>query len=240
MNKKSRLRKRSAFFLIMGIVGLFSVLIGFTKTFFVPVSFGTFNAPAIIYVHGILAFCWVFLYFTQAFLIRKNRYLTHKRLGIIGLIIAIGIAVTMIPAGKFQVEKELAMGFGDSAISAILGVFISALMFLLLVFYGIYKRRVPQTHKRVMLLALLVLLWPAWFRFRHYFPSIPNPEIWFAVVLADSFIVISMFWDKIANGKIHPAFLYIGTFIIVEHIFEVLMFDSSNWRVIAKTLYGWL
>lgn len=88
-----------------------------------------------------------------------------------------------------------------------------------------------------MLLATLVVLWPAWFRFRHYFPSVPRPDIWFAVVLADSLIVISCIWDKSINGKVHPVFKFVGVFIILEHIFEVIYFDSPIWRSVAKFIY---
>jgi hypothetical protein len=74
-----------------------------------------------------------------------------------------------------------------------------------------------------------LLLWPAWFRFRHIFPSVPDPHIWFAVVLADSLIVISIIWDKITYGKFNHTLLYIGLLIILEHAAEVYMFDNTLW-----------
>jgi hypothetical protein len=89
-----------------------------------------------------------------------------------------------------------------------------------------------------MLLATLELLWVAWFRFRHFFPSVPRPDFWFGVVLADSLIVIACIWDKLANGKVHPVLGYIGALLIAEDIFEVIMFDSPTWRGVAKMIYG--
>ncbi|MFT3679050.1 MAG: hypothetical protein QM791_02185 [Ferruginibacter sp.] len=155
-------------------------------------------------------------------------------LGVFGVFIAIGTAITMLPAGMYAVQKELKQGLGDTAVSGIVGVVTSAVMFLSIVITGIVSRKKGDTHKRLMLLATLVVLWPAWFRFRHYFPSVSRPDIWFAVVLADSWILISCIWDKWKNGKVHPVFKYAGTFIILEHIFEVIYFDSPGWRAAAK------
>ena len=91
-----------------------------------------------------------------------------------------------------------------------------------------------------MLLATIVVLWPAWFRFRHYFPSVQRPEIWFGVVLADSFIMIAWIKDKLVKGKVHPVLGYIGFLIITENIFEVLLFDSNLWRAIANIIFEFL
>jgi hypothetical protein len=91
-----------------------------------------------------------------------------------------------------------------------------------------------------MLLATILLIWPAWFRWRHYFPSIERPDIWFAVVLADSVIIIAFIWDWLYNKRIHPALLYGGFFIIAENVMEILLFDSSLWRAIANPVYDFL
>ena len=91
-----------------------------------------------------------------------------------------------------------------------------------------------------MLLATIVVVWPAWFRFRHYFPSVPNPEIWFALVLADILIIVAWLWDKWKNGKVHPVLKNVGLFIILEQSFEVFAYDSPVWQQFAKEVYIFL
>lgn len=221
----------------MGLLGLFAVLTGFATTFIIPVSKGTFKAPAIIYVHGAFAFCWVCLFLAQAVLIKTRKFPVHRILGFAGVFIALGAAVTIIPVGMYQVERDLANGLGETAISSLVGSVTSAILFVSLAYAGILKRRRPETHKRLMLLATIVLLWPAWFRFRHYFPSVPRPDVWFGVVLADSLIIIAFIRDKLVRGSIHPVLLYTGLFIMAEHTFEVGMFDSEPWRFVANHLY---
>lgn len=234
-------RKRlPSFFLVMAIVGLFAAIIGFGKTFFLPVARGKFDAPFVIHLHGAFAFAWVLLFVVQPTLIHFQNYRIHQYLGILGLLIAAGISVTMIPAGIFVVHRDLDQGLGEFAYSSLFGVITSGILFFALVLSGIVNRKKPETHKRLMLLATIVVLWPAWFRFRHYFPSVSRPEIWFGLILADSLIVIAWIWDKLKNGRIHPVLKYIGTFIIVEQSLEVALFGTPAYQVVAKWFYGLL
>jgi len=230
--------KTPSFFIFIAIIGLLAVLIGFGKTFIVPTVEGTFNEPVIVHIHGAFAFSWILLFLIQTLLIHYHKYNIHQYLGILGIFIAAGVMITMIPVGKFVVDRDLSQGLGEFSYSSLLGVITSGLLFFLLVLMGILKRNDSATHKRLMLLATIVVLWPAWFRFRHYFPTVPRPDIWFALVLADSLIIIAWIWDKVRNGKIHPVLLYIGLFIILEQSFEVIAFDSPTWRSVAKWLYG--
>ncbi len=229
--------KSTSYYLVLAITGLFAVLAGFAKTFIAPSIAGTFTAPTAVYLHGAFAFSWIILFFIQTLLIRSGNYRIHMNFGIAGIFIALGTAFTMLPVGMYAAHKELKLGLGDTAISGIVGSVTSAIMFLAIVTTGIFNRKNGEAHKRLMLLATLVVLWPAWFRFRHYFPGIARPDIWFAVVLADSWILISCIWDKQTNGRIHPVLKYVGIFIILEHTIEVIFFDSAGWRVIAKGIY---
>lgn len=230
----------SQLYLIMAFVGLFAVLAGFSTTFIIPVSRNTFNAPPLIYIHGALAMSWVSLYLIQVVLIRiKNRKI-HKQLGIFGLLIALSIVITLLPTGMHQVERELAEGLGQTAISALVGILFSSLIFGGLVIAGIVNRKSPAIHRNFMLLATLVLLWPGWFRFRHFFPNVSNPEFWFGFVLADTFILISILWDRVVHGKFNTTLLTFGLLIILENSLELYFFDSHWWQVLANKIYSLL
>ena len=225
------------FYVGMAVVGLAATLIGFLKTFIVPTYHGTFKAPIVIHIHGALAFSWIILFFTQTTLIQLNKFRFHKQLGFAGIGLAISVAITMIPAGIFQVENDLRKGLGETAVSGMLGTCTSAIIFLSLVIAGSILRKDHEVHKRLMLLATIFVLWPAWFRFRHYFPSVPRPDIWFGLILADSLIIISIIRDKIITGRVHPVFGIVGTCLILENIFEVSAFDSPAWRILASLIY---
>ncbi len=231
-------KKRLSFFTIIAWIGLAACLVGFGKTFLAPAVNGRFSAPVIIYIHGAFAFAWILLFVTQTFLIHQSRYQAHRNLGWVGMVIAIGIAITIIFAGRSVVQRDLKTGQGELAYSSFVGIITTALIFSGLVLMGLIRRGNGAAHKRWMLLATIVVLWPAWFRFRHYFPSIPRPDIWFAWVLADSLILVAWVWDKVRNHRIHPVLFWGGLFIILEQGFEVWAFGSDGWQVAAKWLYG--
>jgi hypothetical protein len=221
----------------IGIIGVVAALIGFSKTFIFPVAAGTFSAPWIVYVHGAFTFGWVVLFLVQALLIKAENWKLHSRLGILGVVAALGTAFTMPLVGRFQVERDLAQGVGEVAISSILGTMTAAVVFLGFVAAAIWKRGQPDVHKRLMLIATIHVLWPAWFRFRHYFPSVQPPEIWFALLLADSLFVLAWIWDYRENGRVHPALLFGSLLVMADHVFETFAFDSAPWRVASRAVW---
>lgn len=232
-------RKVSGFFMGMALLGLAVALAGFSRTYFVPVAAGTFDAPLVVHLHGAAAFAWVLLFVLQPTLIRAGRYDVHVRTGALGSVIALVVAATAIPVGLYVVERDLA-GFGPVAVSSLLGVVTAMSLFLALVAAGVACRDRPAVHKRLMLLATIVVLWPAWFRLRHWFPDVPRPEIWFGVVAAYSLVPIAMIRDRIVEGRVHPVWLWVGLPVVGEQTAEAFLFDSSPWRAIASALHSML
>ena len=233
--KKSR---KFSFYFAIGLIAIGAVTAGFMTTYIQPVLGSGIDVPAVVHLHGAFSFAWIVLFFMQTVAVKSLNFKLHQRMGVAALAAAVGIVLTLLPVGLFQVRKEIALGYGESAISAIVGIVTTGIMFSILVALGFRYRRKPKVHKRLMLLATIIILWPAWFRFRHYFPSVPRPDIWFAVVLADSLILVSWIADKIRYGRIHPVLLYGGLIIMAEHCLEVWLFDSAPWRIVANGIYG--
>lgn len=230
--------KPTGFYIGMALIALAVALAGFSKTFFAPLASGTFQAPVVIHMHGAAAFAWVLLFLLQPALIRAGRYDLHIRTGMVGALIALAVAVTAVPVGLFVVERDLAAGLGPTAVSSLLGVITAMTVFLALVAAAIAFRRRAATHKRLMLLATIVVLWPAWFRLRHWFPDVPRPEIWFAVVAAYSLVPIAMIRDRLVEGRVHPVWWFVGLPVVAEQTAEALLFDSPSWRAAASLIYG--
>lgn len=131
-------------------------------------------------------------------------------------------------------------GVGRLGLPLAVGVVTSGALFVALVAAGIATRRDRESHARWLLLATLVVLWPAWFRFRHWFPDVPRPDIWFAIVLSYAWIAVAMIRDRAVRGAVHPVLLWGGSAVVLEQSFEVLAFDSPWWRAAAHTLYAWV
>lgn len=234
------MRSRSWFFTAMGVVAAIAVIVGFGRTYAVPMARQTFHAPVVVHIHGMFAAAWLLLFLVEPLLVRWRKITLHKQLGRLGLPLAIGIVLTMIPAGLFQVTRDSQAGGGPAAISALLGVLTSGVVFLALVTAGIITRRNREAHARWMLLATLFVIWPAWFRFRHYFPSVSNPDLWFGIVLAYFWIGVAAVRDRLVRGAVHPVIAWGGLAVVAETALEVIAFDSHWWRVAAHALYAWL
>ncbi len=93
---------------------MLAVFIGFSKTFFIPVGEGTFTAPWPVHLHGVFAFLWIILFLVQSSLIQFKKYYFHQILGMLGIFVAAGVFITMVPVGLFAVKKELGLGLGPT------------------------------------------------------------------------------------------------------------------------------
>ena len=230
--------QRSRFFIVMAMLFAFVAIAGFAKTFFLPLMQDTFKAAPIFFVHGGFFFAWVFLFAVQVFLIRFKNPSLHRKLGVLAMVIAVGMVVSCIGVGVSAMQRDLESGLGQIARSSLMGVFTGMLLFSSLFIAGLAYRRRPDFHKRLMFLATVFVLWPAWFRFRHYFPDVPRPEIVFGFVFADIPIIIAMIYDKLTIKRVHPVYLYVGTVLIIENFVEVMIFDSPPWQIAANWLAG--
>lgn len=194
--------------------------IGFSKTFFLPLLGRTFTAPVIIWVHAGLMFSWVFLFLTQALFISTGNFNWHRRAGIVGAILATLIVPFTIATGVAILPRDIA-NMGEAAYSAFLPTIIEALLFGSLVAAAITLRSRPDYHKRLMLLATLSALGPAWFRFRHFFPQVDNPIVVFAFWLAIVPMLFAALWDGWRNGRMHPVFLTVLPAMLAIYVVEV-------------------
>jgi hypothetical protein len=232
-----RRASRSRFFLYAAGFALAAALIGFFTTFTRPVWRGEFHGPVLAYVHGAFVMSWLLLYLAQTLLVQTGRVARHRVLGWTGAAIVPGVVITTGAMGVYALHRDVAGGGGEIAVSSLLGTFTSPLVFAALFVAALIWRRRPDVHKRLMFLALVAVMWPAFFRFRHYFPSIPRPEIWFGYVLAQVVpVAIAMAHDKATLGRVHIVYRTVGIVVLAEAAFESFLFDSPGWRVVAHWL----
>lgn len=228
------------FYVTMAVITLVAVAVGFGRTYAAPMAAGAFDGPTILHIHGLFAFGWVLLFLAQPLLIRLGQRELHRRVGRLGLPLALGVATTMVPAGVHQVARDVAAGAGAAGVSSLVGVFTSGILFVALVACGILARRDREAHARWLLLATLVVAWPAWFRWRHWFPAVPRPDIWFAVVVPYLWVGVAMLRDRAVRTAVHPVLKFAGVAVVLEQSLEVVAFDTPAWRSAAQLLYGWL
>lgn len=228
---------RSRFFLHMGIAFLAIALIGFSTTFFIPLARGTFDAPVVIHVHGALFFGWLLFFILQATLVHRRRFPLHRQLGWIGLGLAVCIAVSGVLVGLHATRRDLAGGEDPFVLGQFVNILIEMALFLALVTAAVIYRRDGETHKRLLLLATLSALAPAWLRFRHFLPWVPSPFVTFSV-LADSLLVLAMLRDLRVRGSIHRSYFWAGGPMVAIHAIELAAITSPAWQALSRILLG--
>ena len=92
------------FFSGMAVVALITVLVGFARTYFLA---GLFRAPLpnlLVHIHGAAFTLWIILFITQISLVAARRVDLHRRLGLLGFV----LAVVMIVLGTVTASDRLA------------------------------------------------------------------------------------------------------------------------------------
>lgn len=225
---QTRRKQRPRFFLLMAALAVLVAVAGFSTTFFLPVAAGTFKAPLVIHLHGALFFGWVLFLLLQSALVVGNGLIWHRLLGWYGSVLAVGMVATGVAVGRFVTHRDLANGAGDFALGQLLTVVVEMLIFGTLVGWAIAQRQHGPTHKRLILLATISVLGPAWFRFRHFMPWVENPLVVFSIV-ADLLVVVAMVYDRLTIGRVHWVYLTAGLTMILLHVAELTLAETTGW-----------
>jgi hypothetical protein len=193
---RSTSRDSHWFFGAVSAFYLAGVLIGFTPTFYLRRHFNRPPLPAYLYVHGVVLTAWFALQFVQTTLIATHRTALHRRLGVVGVIVA-GLVAVISPVILIRfVPRAFSSGGDPSLITRfVFGEFAGLLAFVVLVAAGVYFRQQPAAHKRFMLLASLNIVGPAIGRIAG--SDIPTPAVLIGV------LIIQAAYDRIRLGRVH-------------------------------------
>ena len=231
----ARTATRSRFYLYMTIGFLAIALIGFSTTFFLPLARGQFSAPPVIHLHGALLFGWLILFIVQSALIQGRSVATHRRLGWVGAALCAGIVVSGVLVGLFATRRDLAAGGDDFVRGQFVNILIEMLLFGGLVAASIVSRRDKESHKRLLILATISVLGPAWLRLRHLLPAVPHPFVVFSL-LADSLLLVVIARDWLVTKRVHPTYVWAGSAMFAFHLVELLAIRSAPWLALSRWL----
>ena len=226
----NRRRQDQLFFAAFTVAAIATVLAGFGPTYYLKASGGPPLAP-LVRLHAALFTSWMVLFAVQVFLVAGRRTDLHRRLGVLGIIVAMAILVagyiTAIagartgwtgprnPRDTVEALNFLVVPLGDLA------------LFLGFVAPALYYRRQPQTHKRLMILAMIGGIMPA------AFGRLPGPA---AIPVVLTLLLAGPVYDRICHKRIHPAYLW-GTAVILLSIpFRLLLSRTEAWHQFATWL----
>jgi hypothetical protein len=233
-----RMNPERLFFGGMGLFVLVLVVAGFAPSFYlrgVAAPYVPLNPmTSLIVAHGIVFSAWVLLFISQTALITTRRVHVHRRLGLAGM----GLAATMVVLGVLVAVQQAVLGRAPPGLPPL--QWFAVPMFDMVVFAGLVTagfvlRRDAQTHKRLMLLATLVMLQPAIGRFP--FPT----DVFYgelATVVAWAMCLPLVAWDVFSRGRIQWATAIGVTVLAAEQLIRIAVWRTDEWQMLAAWVVG--
>lgn len=200
---------------------------------------------AIFLWHGAACSAWIALLTVQAWLISQRRVSWHMRLGWVGAAL-IGVTFVtgwlaartgaMRPGGFIGVplppEHFLIVPLGD------------LVFFVELTSLGVFARRQPASHKRLMLMGTVPMMDAATFRWPVDFAAASPPIEAVARVLSNSDLVLLLYlvpflwWDWRHLGRIHEITAWVSVALVGYVVFRMPIGGSAAWQALARGLLG--
>lgn len=219
------------------------VLAGFSRSFYLRTYFEFPELGVHLYMHGIALTGWFTLAFVQPWLVRFRRTDLHRRLGTVGVVLAISVVISGIWTVALRDAPDI-----DELPTRAAGNLASLLMFSTCVVLGIFFRHKPAVHKRLMLLASVPILAPALDRLAripslnefcsrtlYWFPA--PPEVAFATLCFLILLLSVVVNDLVSEHKVQSGTWW-GLFaiLIVSPVTTYVVIASGVWVIFVHWL----
>ena len=219
---------------------------GFAYTYFIPLFAGAYpDVSPTLHIHGWSFFLWYLLVPLQAMLIATGRRRLHMTLGSASLVLAAVMVFTGILVASVRIEHGLTAAEVNEFVTfwAYFGQLIMYNLLLFILFYGaaIAKRKQPDIHKRMIVLATASVLPAAIFRIivalgDFYWLATPGWVMPAAFFLPGLFIIIGMVHDRVVKGYIHRAYLIGLPILLGLHGFGLVVAGTPVGDVISRIM----
>jgi hypothetical protein len=220
------------FYTLAGVAAILIVLLGFAKTYYLKLAFGTPALTPLFHVHGLVMTTWFVLFIVQAKLVSARRVDLHKKLGIFGALVALAVLIVGPLAGI--TAARLGHTPGPPPLVFLVVPMGDMVVFGALVGTGLWFRARPDLHKRLMLLSCVGMLAAAVARIPLDAIAKAGPLAYFG--LTDLCVLACLFYDRAKTGKFHPAFVWGTVLIIVSQPARLILGGTALWMRIAQWL----
>jgi hypothetical protein len=190
------------FFVVMAFVMSAIIIAGFL--FNLAMGRSSFDLPLAYHVHGAIFMGWIALYLAQHVTIASGQVALHRRLGKLAylwvpVMVAAGCLIIVVSARRTGGPFFFAQN--EFLVSNTIGLF----TFGGLVIWALRRQRHTGWHRRLMLVAMSILLGPGLGRLLPMPLFMPNAWT-IGILITFLFPVIGMIADKRRIGHVHPAY----------------------------------
>jgi uncharacterized membrane protein YozB (DUF420 family) len=232
---KNKRRSERLFGTGLLLIASATIFAGFARTFYLNGVFARRPLSVMVHLHGIFFSAWFILIFIQIALIARHRVDLHRRLGYGGTVLAASIVVVgylvAIHAARYG-SPTIPPGLPGFKFLAV--PFFDVLVFGILAGSGLYLRRKPDVHKRLMILATLSVVTPGLARIPLEF--LRHRDITTIFLMGAVLALAYIAWDTLLNKRLHPACLIGGLLLVLSIPARFAIQNTHAWEVFATWL----
>ena len=215
------------FFAVMALLLLATVFIGFAPTYYLA---GILYAPLpsrTIEVHAVVFTVWMLLFAVQVSLVSAHRVDLHRRLGIIGFLLACAVTITGLLAATDALMRNVAHGLDELLFIVNVSM---AVVFAVFMAFAYSMRSNPPAHKRLILIANIALMFAPLIRWpiASLFHNIP-----LATRCSYLFLLPIVLYDLWSTRRIHRVTLWSSAFLVTVFEVRFLVAKTMAWHAIA-------
>ena len=217
---------------VAALVAMLVVFAGFAKTYYLKLAFGTPPLTGLQQLHGLVMSSWFVLFLVQARLVASGRTDLHRRLGVLGA----AIAAAMLVVGTTTAITGARLGHtpGPPPLAFLIVPIADMAVFAVLVGAGLWFRRRSDIHKRLMLLSCVGILTAAIARIPvEPFHGAGIPAFFLTTI---AIVIACVAYDTIRNRRLHPAFGWGASLIIVSWPLRLALSGTTAWLAFATWL----
>lgn len=207
--------REKPFFLRM-IIGIAAIIVlGFLQ--FAARGFVNFGAaPLWVHLHAVVMLSWLALLVYQSSLVQRGNLMLHRRLGVLGVVLAAALVVLAMFTGMRAIALHRVPPFFSNAYFLALTQ-VGMLIFAGMIVAAVVNRNRPEWHRRLMIGALVLLMEPAFGRL------LPMPLMgawgeWAIMVIQLLTLGLVARHDRRCFVGIHPATLTSALVVVFAHV----------------------
>ncbi|MEE4161997.1 MAG: hypothetical protein V2I25_05760 [Woeseiaceae bacterium] len=195
---------------------------------------GIASVPLLLQVHGAVFVAWFLLFCVQAGLVTSGRVRLHRRLGATSVVLAVAIVFFgyLVTRGAYARPGFSIAGLSQAG--SVIFPFTDIVNFVIAYSLAVYNRRSPAAHKRLMLLAGILMIDPAASRLVFTLGGTPP----FILLFELGLLLALIGYDLYTRRRPSWATLVGTGLFVAAFVAKLTIANHPAWQAFADVLFG--